>query len=47
MNPMYCDTCHRVEDDPITLDVEICGACGGFLSAYDPDDGQPEGDDER
>lgn len=43
--PMYCETCHRIERDPIMLDGEICGQCGCFLAGMDAtdfDDGQPD-----
>jgi len=40
--PMYCETCHRVERDPIMLDAETCGQCGGYLACMDEDDGQPD-----
>ncbi len=43
MNPMYCEECHRVERDPIMLDTETCGQCGGYLAGMDEDDG----DDDR
>lgn len=35
---MYCEECHQTEDDPIMLDVEICGCCGGYLTALDHDE---------
>lgn len=44
LSPMYCETCDRIERDPIMLDGEICGQCGGFLQGMDAtdfDDGQP------
>lgn len=37
IDEMYCEECHRTEYDPIMLDGEICGACGGFLTARDID----------
>ena len=44
---MYCETCHRVEAEPIMLDGEICGCCGDFLSAVDVDAMRDDRDERR
>lgn len=47
--PMFCESCHRVERDPIMLDTETCSRCGSpFLTWHDLDpDRYREDRDER
>jgi hypothetical protein len=41
--PLYCETCDRIERDPLMLDTETCRRCGGNLHLLsDMDDDQPE-----
>lgn len=49
LSPMYCETCDRIERDPIMLDTETCGRCGSpFLTWRDLDpDRYREDRDER
>ena len=46
MSPMYCEQCHRVERDPIMLDVETCSQCGGYLAGMDDEEDQPDEEQE-
>ena len=42
MNPMYCETCHRVERDPSMIDTETCSQCGGYLAGVDDNEPGPD-----